>query len=133
MADISAQIRAIQQTSRGEEVRDSIVTALQAINTNIETDVVAAVNRLLPTMLSQAVSTEVNSRMSGIITQATNGATTNTQTYINQILPFVVQSEVTSQVNAAKPGIESDLTTVLTAEITRQINAKLEDGSEVEF
>ena len=47
MADITAQIRAIQQASRGEDVRDAIVSALQAINTNIETDVTSAVNAAL--------------------------------------------------------------------------------------
>jgi len=48
MADISAQIRAIQQASRGEEVRDSIVQALIAINGSIidEQAITNAINEL---------------------------------------------------------------------------------------
>ena len=43
MADISAQIRTIQQAARGEEVRDALVSSLTAMNNSIPTSVQAAV------------------------------------------------------------------------------------------
>ncbi len=43
MADISAQIRTIQQAARGEEVRDALVSGLTAMNNSIPTSVQAAV------------------------------------------------------------------------------------------
>lgn len=48
MADISAQIRAIQQASRGEDVRDAIVSALNTINGSIidEQAITNAINAL---------------------------------------------------------------------------------------
>lgn len=46
MADISAQIRAIQQASRGEQVRDSISSALIAINQGTASDINNAVQTL---------------------------------------------------------------------------------------
>ncbi len=133
MADISAQIRAIQQASRGEQVRDSIVTALQAINTNIESDVIAATNRLVPDMLDTAAANAINAAKPSIVSEVTQTVIRNVQ---NQ-LPGLVSSEVATQVATAKSQLSAELTqsltTTLTAEITRQINEKLEDGSEVEF
>ncbi len=43
MADISAQIRTIQQAARGEEVRDALVSGLTAMNNSIPSSVQAAV------------------------------------------------------------------------------------------
>lgn len=43
MADISRQIQAIQQAARGEEVRDALVSGLNAMNNSIPSSVQAAV------------------------------------------------------------------------------------------
>jgi hypothetical protein len=133
MADITAQIRTIQQASRGEDVRDAIVSALQAINTNIESDVVAATNRLVSGILDQAVSDELDERTPSIVSQAALQAAQAATEAVSQALPNLISTEVASQVATAKTELTSELTTTLTAEITRQINEKLEDGSEVEF
>ena len=43
MADISRQLQAIQQAARGEEVRDALVSGLNAMNNSIPSSVQAAV------------------------------------------------------------------------------------------
>ena len=44
MADISSQIRTIQQAARGEEVRDALVSGLTAMNSSIPVSVQAAID-----------------------------------------------------------------------------------------
>lgn len=46
-ANISSYIAAIQSAARGEEVRDSIIGALNAINNAIDSAVIIAVNEAL--------------------------------------------------------------------------------------
>ena len=47
MADISSQIQAIQQAARGEEVRDALVSGLNAMNNSIPSSVQAAITEAI--------------------------------------------------------------------------------------
>ena len=47
MADISSQIQAIQLAARGEEVRDALISGLNAMNSSIPFSVQSAISEAL--------------------------------------------------------------------------------------
>lgn len=57
-ANISAYVATIEAASRGEEVRDSIVSALNAINNAIDSTVPVAVENAISELISIADNVE---------------------------------------------------------------------------